>query len=66
MDKQQVWEIIKKEDIPENRRAINCKWIFKIKQNGIFRTRLMACGYSQVPGIDFNESFAPMINDVSF
>jgi hypothetical protein len=24
------------------------------------------CGYSQIPGIDFNESFAPMINDVSF
>jgi hypothetical protein len=26
----------------------------------------VACGYSQVPGIDFNESFAPVINDVSF
>jgi hypothetical protein len=36
MDKQQVWEIIKKEDIPESRRTIKCTWIFKIKQNGIF------------------------------
>jgi Reverse transcriptase (RNA-dependent DNA polymerase) len=27
---------------------------------------LVACGYSQVPGVDFNESFAPVINDVSF
>jgi hypothetical protein len=26
----------------------------------------VACGYSQTPGIDFNESFAPVINDVSF
>jgi hypothetical protein len=26
----------------------------------------VACGYSQIPGIDFNESFAPVINDVSF
>jgi hypothetical protein len=25
----------------------------------------MACGYSQVPGIDFTESYAPVINDVS-
>jgi hypothetical protein len=33
MDKQQVWEIIKKEDIPEIRRTIKCKWIFKIKKN---------------------------------
>jgi hypothetical protein len=24
------------------------------------------CGYSRILGIDFNESFAPVINDVSF
>jgi hypothetical protein len=24
------------------------------------------CGYNQVPGIDFNESFEPVLNDVSF
>jgi Reverse transcriptase (RNA-dependent DNA polymerase) len=27
---------------------------------------LVACSYSQVPGINFNESFAPVTNDVSF
>jgi Reverse transcriptase (RNA-dependent DNA polymerase) len=26
----------------------------------------VACGYSQVPGVDFQESFAPVINDVTF
>jgi hypothetical protein len=57
--------IIKKEDIPENRITIKCKWIFKIKQNGIFRASLVACGYSRIPGIDFNESFTLVINDVS-
>jgi Reverse transcriptase (RNA-dependent DNA polymerase) len=40
--------------------------IFKIKWNGVFRARVVACGYSQVPGFDFNESFAPVINDVRF
>jgi hypothetical protein len=38
----------------------------KIKHNGIFRARLVACGYSQVPGVDFQESFASVINDVTF
>jgi Reverse transcriptase (RNA-dependent DNA polymerase) len=66
MESKKVWEIIKKEDIPEERRTIKNKWIFKIKQNGIFRSRLVACGYSQVPGMYFNESFAPVINDLSF
>jgi Reverse transcriptase (RNA-dependent DNA polymerase) len=54
------------EDVPEERRCIKCKWIFKLKRNGIFRARLVACGYIQVPGVDFNESYAPVINDVSF
>jgi hypothetical protein len=26
----------------------------------------VACGYSQVPGIDFSESFPPVLDDVSF
>ena len=26
----------------------------------------MACGYSQIPGVDFEESFAPVANDITF
>jgi hypothetical protein len=37
-----------------------------VKTNGIFRARLVACGYSQVPGIYLNESFSPVLNDLSF
>jgi hypothetical protein len=37
-----------------------------LKRNEVFRARLVACGYSQVPGVDFTESFAPVLNDVSF
>jgi hypothetical protein len=66
MEKKQVWEVMKKEDIPQDRRTIKCKWIFKIKRNGVFRPRLVACGYSQIPGVDFNESFASVVNDVIF
>ena len=25
----------------------------------------MACGYSQIPGVDFQNSYAPTINDIS-
>jgi hypothetical protein len=62
MEKKQVWEVMKKEVIPQDRRTIKCKWIFKIKRKGVFRARLVACGYSQTPGVDFNESFAPDVN----
>jgi hypothetical protein len=66
MEKKHVWEVMKKEDIPQDRRTIKCKWIFKIKRNWVFRARLVACGYSQIPGVGFNKSFAPVVNDVSF
>jgi hypothetical protein len=56
MEKKQVWEVMKKEDIPQDRRTIKCNWIFKIKRNGVFRARLVACGYSQIPGVNFNKS----------
>jgi hypothetical protein len=36
MDDKKVWEIIDKEDVPEGRRTIKCKWIFKIIRNDIF------------------------------
>jgi hypothetical protein len=51
-EKRGVWEIIDEKNIPINRRCIKNKWIFKVKRNGIFQARLVACGYSQVPGID--------------
>jgi hypothetical protein len=66
MTKRGVWEIIDEKDFPNDQRCIQNKWIFKVKRNGVFRARLVACGYSQVPGVDFTESFAPVLNDVSF
>ena len=66
MNDKKVWSVISKESITEGRRCIQCKWIFKIKRNGVFRARLVACGYRQVPCVGFNEIFTPVINDVSF
>jgi hypothetical protein len=63
MENKKVWGITSEEEVSKERRTIKCKWI---KRNGLFRARLVACGYCKIPGIDFNESFAPVINDVSF
>jgi hypothetical protein len=63
MNQYQVYRLVKK---PVGRNIIKHKWIFEIKRNGVFRARLVACGYSQVPGIDFKEGFSPVIHDASF
>jgi hypothetical protein len=62
-----VWKVITKEQIPEGKKCVKSKWVFKIKKNGIFRERLVAYGYSQVSVINFTESYDDaVINDVSF
>jgi hypothetical protein len=37
-----------------------------VKRNGIFRARLVECGYSQVSEIYINESFDLILNHVIF
>ena len=61
-----VWRKIDKVKIPENRRLIGNKWVFKIKRDGTYRARLVALGYSQIPGVDYTDNFAPVAHDVSF
>ena len=61
-----VWTKLRRSDIQDRRWCVRNKRVFKVKRHGIFRARLVACGYSQLPGLDFNGSFAPVVNDVSF
>ena len=42
------------------------KWVFAVKRSGRFRARLVALGYSQIPGLDFIDNYAPVVQDVTF
>ena len=67
MNVRQVWELIDRNKLPEDRRRVKCKWVLKIKRNGVYCARLVACGYSQIPGVDFNEvPYSLVINDVTY
>jgi len=66
MIKRGVWRTIKRRDVPADRRLVKSKWVFDVKRDGRFRARLVACGYTQIPGIDFQNSYAPTINDVTW
>nr|GEY15758.1 retrovirus-related Pol polyprotein from transposon TNT 1-94 [Tanacetum cinerariifolium] len=56
----EVWELVPR---PDKVMVITLKWIYKVKLDklgGILnnKARLVACGYRQEEGIDFEESFA--------
>ncbi|GJS84070.1 retrovirus-related pol polyprotein from transposon TNT 1-94 [Tanacetum coccineum] len=57
---QQVWNLV---DLPNEKRAIGTKWVFRNKKDerGIVirnKARLIAQGYTQEEGIDYDEVFA--------
>ena len=66
MMKREVWRKTDKKSMPDNRRLIGNKWVFKIKRDGTYRARLVALGCSQIPGVDYTDNFAPVAHDVSF
>ena len=61
MEKNHVWRVTNKTYVPENRRLLGAKWVFKVKKNGIFKARLVTQGFSQIPGVDHQDSFSPVI-----
>ena len=45
---------------PKNRNVIKCKWIFTVKADGRYNARVVAKGFTQEHGIDYEETFSPM------
>jgi hypothetical protein len=66
MNKSNLWRKTMRQDIPQGKRCVKCRWAFEIKRNGLFRCCLVACGYSQIPGLGFTETFSPVINDITW
>lgn len=64
----ETWTLV---DLPPGRKAVGCKWVFKLKhgadgQIARFKARLVAQGYSQQYGSDYDEVFAPVVRQTTF
>ena len=62
-----TWEIVK---LPPGKKPIGCRWVWIIKRKADgsierFKGRLVAQGFSQKPGLDFVEIFAPTFRPAS-
>lgn len=63
-----IWTKVQK---PDKRKIIGCRWVFKIKkdENGCiksYKARIVAKGFTQQEGIDYEETFAAVATSASF
>ena len=62
-----VWELV---ELPKDRKAVGSKWVFKVKTSADgsverYKARLVAQGFSQKYGIDYDEVFCPVVRSES-
>jgi hypothetical protein len=62
VEKNRTWELA---DLPRGHRVITLEWVFKLRRDEVgviikHKARLVAQGFLQWEGIDFDDAFAPM------
>ncbi|XP_021715949.1 uncharacterized protein LOC110683848 [Chenopodium quinoa] len=63
LNKNNTWDIVM---LPKGKKAIGCKWVYKIKKNADgsierYKDRLFAKGFTQKYGVDYEETFSPVV-----
>lgn len=68
IERNHTWEMT---DLPVGRASIGSKWVFKVKldqlgQPAVYKARLVAQGFTQKFGVDYDEVFAPVARSETF
>lgn len=63
LDKNNTWDLVL---LPHGKKSIGCKWVYRIKLKSdgtieCYKACLVAKGYTQEYGNDYQETFSPVI-----
>ena len=57
LDERNVWNLV---NLPPGCTPVKGRWIYAVKSNGRKKARFVAKGFTQIYGIDFEETFSPV------
>ena len=68
LERMGTWRLVKR---PPNANVVDTKWVLKIKKNSAgeiekYKARLVARGFTQIYGVDYYETYAPVARMTSF
>ncbi len=69
--KHNTWELVSIDEVPKGKNITKSRWSYTIKYNRDgsierFKSRFVACGYSQVKGDDYTHTFSATLRATSF
>lgn len=68
LEANETWELV---DLPPDKNLVGCKWVYKVKIDASgkikkYKARLVAQGFSQKYGEDYDQVFAPVARQTTF
>ena len=59
-------KVLQPAQLPRGKKLLRTKWVYRVKYGAggelkSYKARLVACGYAQIFGVDFDETYSPVI-----